>query len=83
MPVSFLEASAYKCAILSSNNPDGFAENFGYHTKDGNYEEGLRLLLQNDRWRESGIKGYEYVKETHELNRVIDRHVEMYKEIVE
>lgn len=83
LPISFLEASAYKCAILSSNNPDDFAENFGYYAKSEDYEKGLRLLLQNDEWRERGIKGYEYVKETHELGRVIDQHIKLYKEIVE
>ena len=83
LPVSFLEAAAYKCAILSSNNPDSFAENFGYYTKDENYENGLHTILQDDLWRERGMRGYEYVKETHELNRVIDQHANLYKEIVE
>ena len=83
LPISFLEASASKCAILSSNNPDGFAEKFGHHATDENYEKGLRLLLKDDMWREKGVKGYEYVKETHELSRVIDQHAKMYKEIVE
>ncbi|MDI6847559.1 MAG: glycosyltransferase [Candidatus Bathyarchaeia archaeon] len=29
LPVSFLEACAHKCAILSTQNPDDFAANFG------------------------------------------------------
>ncbi|UCD46102.1 MAG: glycosyltransferase, partial [Candidatus Bathyarchaeota archaeon] len=31
LPVSFLEAGAHGCAILSFHDPDGFASNFGYH----------------------------------------------------
>ena len=30
LPVSFLEAAAHHCAILSPNDPDGFTRNFGY-----------------------------------------------------
>ena len=54
LPAAFLEAAAYKCAILSSNNPDGFAENFGYHVKDDNYTLGLKCLLENNQWKSQG-----------------------------
>jgi glycosyltransferase involved in cell wall biosynthesis len=83
LPVSFLEAAAYKCAILSSNNPDDFAGNFGYHVQDEDFAGGLRFLLRDEVWREKGAKGHGYVKETHELGRVIDQHVKVYKELVE
>ena len=79
LPVSFLEATANKCAILSSNNPDDFARSFGYHVTDGDFAKGLKFLLENDRWKERGELGYKYVKKVHELNHVIDMHVETYK----
>lgn len=82
LPVAFLEATAFKCAILSSNNPDGFAENFGYHVKNNDYATGLKFLLDNDRWWERGEIGYEYVKETHELNKVIDLHISVHEKIL-
>jgi glycosyltransferase involved in cell wall biosynthesis len=78
LPVAFLEAAAFRCALLSGNNPDGFAENFGYHVHDGNYAAGLDFLLGSDRWRERGARGYEYVKKTHELDKVIDQHIDIY-----
>ena len=78
LPMSFLEAAAYKCAILSPNNPDNFVENFGYHVKEGDYATGLLYLLNQSRWEERGEKGYKYVKRTHELNKVIREYISMY-----
>lgn len=83
LPISFLEAAAHKCAILSSNNPDDVAKNFGYHVTSEDYTKGLKSLLENDAWKEKGERGYQYVKETHELSKVIDQHAKMYKEMVE
>jgi glycosyltransferase involved in cell wall biosynthesis len=78
LPVSFLEAAAYGCAIVSCNDPDGFASEFGYHATQDDFAEGLEHLLTADTWREKGALGQEYVRETHELSRVIDRHLEAY-----
>jgi glycosyltransferase involved in cell wall biosynthesis len=83
LPVSFLEAAAHKCVILSSNNPDGFAENFGYYVTNGDYAEGLAFLLKDGAWKERGEKGYRYVKETHQLNRVINLHMKTYEELLD
>jgi glycosyltransferase involved in cell wall biosynthesis len=59
LPVTFLEASAHKCAILSYCNPDGFASNFGFWAQKGDlddFEQGLRFLLQNNEWKNRGRK---------------------------
>jgi len=82
LPVSFLEACAFKCAILSQENPDNFARDFGYHVKDSDYPSGLKFLLENNRWIERGRKGYEYVKETHELNKVVNQHIAIYEKLL-
>lgn len=85
LPVSYLEACAHKCAILSHENPDDFAKNFGYHAEVGNLEDfigGLRWLLETDRWRGLGEKGWEYVNEIHEFNKVIDKHIEVFEEVL-
>ncbi len=79
LPVSFLEAAAHRCAILSPHDPDGFATRFGYHAAAGDYVEGLSWLLEGDRWRERGERGYRYVSAVHEKKRAIDRHVEVYE----
>ena len=60
-PVSFLEAAAHSCAILSPHDPEGFASRFGYHVEDGDLDAGLRFLLASDRWRRKGEEGYAYV----------------------
>jgi glycosyltransferase involved in cell wall biosynthesis len=82
LPVSFLEAAAHKCAILSSNNPDNFASNFGYYVTDGEFDKGLRYLLSDDTWREKGEKGYCYVKEVHELEKVTEQHLDIYEKLL-
>ena len=81
LPVSFLEAAAHGCAILSPHDPDGFASMFGFHVRDG-YEEGLEWLLRDDNWRINGERGRRYVSEHHEHGSVIDRHLEVYEDLL-
>ena len=84
-PVSYLEACAHKCAILSHVNADSFAENFGCWAKELSIEDfsnGLHLLLEKNRWRKLGERGYEYVKGVHESSKVIDEHIKIYREIL-
>jgi glycosyltransferase involved in cell wall biosynthesis len=81
LPVSYLEAAAHRCAILSHCNADEFASTFGYHAREGNLEDyvsGLAFLLEDSRWRALGEKGYEYVLNTHEYENVIGQHIAAY-----
>lgn len=84
LPAAFLEAAAHKCAILSGvkPDPDDFAKNFGHHVQDDNFTAGLQFLLENNRWKQLGEKGYAYVKKTHELSIVVDKHIKMYKSLI-
>lgn len=85
LPVSYFEASAHKCAILSHCNADDFASKFGYWAQKGDIEDfacGLEFLLENDRWRELGELGYEYIRQTHEFNRVIEQHIGVYQKVL-
>jgi glycosyltransferase involved in cell wall biosynthesis len=79
LPVTFLEAASYRCAIVSQVDPDEFASRFGYHAEAGDFEAGLRTLIENDAWRARGEAAYDYVRETHALDVVIDRHLEAYR----
>ena len=79
LPVSFLEASAHGCAILSFHNPDGFSSRFGHYVSNGNLDSGLKHLLDGDAWREKGREGYAYVSEVHETGRAIDMHIAAYE----
>jgi glycosyltransferase involved in cell wall biosynthesis len=82
LPNSFLEALAYKCAVLSSVNPENIVQNFGYYAKHKDFIKGLQFLLENNNWKEKGEKGQKYVLENYELNKTIDKHVEIYNEIL-
>jgi glycosyltransferase involved in cell wall biosynthesis len=82
LPVSFLEAAAHGCAILSFHDPDGFASRFGHHVRDGDLESGLRALLEGDSWREKGEAGRAYISEVHEVCAVTDMHIEAYRALL-
>jgi len=79
LPIAMLEGLAHKCALLSSVNPDGLTERFGYWAKKDDFEEGLKWLLENDRWRRLGEEGYKYVRENHDIKKVIDKLVNLLK----
>jgi glycosyltransferase involved in cell wall biosynthesis len=77
---SLLEAASYKCALLAGRAcRNGFAENFGYCALDGDFEKGLRWLLEENRWRELGEKGYAHVNAEYRTDLVIDRYVQIYE----
>jgi glycosyltransferase involved in cell wall biosynthesis len=82
LPNTYMEAAGHRCAILSAVDPDGFASNFGHHARDGDFESGLRTLFANDRWRLQGEAGFNYVNETYEVGKAIDRQVALYEEVL-
>jgi glycosyltransferase involved in cell wall biosynthesis len=85
LPVSYLEACAHKCAILSHGNADSFPEKFGYFAKEGeldDFDKGLEYLVKDNRWEELGEKGFQYVKDTFENNKVIDEHIKIYNNLL-
>ena len=83
LPITFLEAAAYKTAILSCLNPDNFVSRFGLYVPDENFEGGLQKLLKDELWKEKGEKGYEYVKKVHDTNVVIERFVKICQSLIE
>jgi len=83
LPIVFLEALAHKTAIISHVNPDNFSTRFGYYAKNGDFESGLKYLLQNDLWEKKGREGYAYVSKVHDAHRVIDQYIAVYKNLLE
>jgi glycosyltransferase involved in cell wall biosynthesis len=83
LPNSLLEAAAHRCAILSAVDPDDFASRFGFYVQSGDFETGLRFLVEHDRWRERGIAGWRYVADTFETSRAIESHLEAYGDLVD
>ena len=84
-PCSFLEGAAHKCAIMSAETQDHFSKLFGYYVENGfnNYKIGLKTLIDHDSWIHKGNEGYKYVKKYHEKNIVINRHINIYKNLTE
>ena len=80
LPTSFLEALANRCALLSSVDPGGVTQRFGHCVRNDDFTTGLAVLLENDAWREKGAAGWEYVRESFEIESVIDRHLQVYRQ---
>ena len=83
LPISFLESLAHETAILSGENPDGLTSTYGHHVTDGDYDRGLRALLEGEAWRDKGRRGRRLMEEVYEVNKVVDRHVEIYRSLLE
>jgi len=81
LPQAFIESSAYRCAILAGVNPDNYTANYGYYVENDDFESGLAWLLQNNRWREKGEAGFTHVKETREINSVVERRIAAYEKL--
>jgi len=82
LPVSYLEAAAHNCVIISSIDADSFASRFGFHVDNDNYTRAIEKLLEGG-WEEKGGAGHEYVKEVHETRKVINLHRSIYKRLLE
>ena len=82
MPNSFLEAAAHQCAILAGVDPDGFASRFGYHAEQDDFADGLRFLLDQDRWRERGRLAASHIRSVFEIGRAVDLHLEAYEQLL-
>jgi glycosyltransferase involved in cell wall biosynthesis len=82
LPVSFQEALAHRCALLSSVDPDGLTSRFGRHVTDGDFEAGLQALLEHDRWRDLGRAGFSYISQSYERERALDVHESIYNQLV-
>jgi glycosyltransferase involved in cell wall biosynthesis len=83
LPIAMLEALAHKCALLSSVNPDGLTERFGYWVRRDDFAEGLKWLLEDDRWRRLGEGGHRHVKESCNVETVISSLTRLVKVLVE
>jgi glycosyltransferase involved in cell wall biosynthesis len=79
LPLTFIEAAANGCAILSACNPDGYASNFGHHVTDGDFARGLELLLANDKWRMAGARAQAHANREHVSGPAIERQLSVYE----
>jgi glycosyltransferase involved in cell wall biosynthesis len=82
LPTTFIEATGNGCAILSETNPDQFASEFGYHAVNGEFDLGLKFLLEENRWRTLGQKGRNYSMQHYGVSESLRQHIEIYKNII-
>jgi glycosyltransferase involved in cell wall biosynthesis len=86
LPVSFLEAMAHGCALLSTRNPDSYTEKFGYYDPSATAHgllNGLQSLIKDDSWKSKGKLAYDFVKENHTTETEVNRHIQLYKRMIE
>lgn len=81
LPISFIEACASRCAILSSLNPDEFTSRFGFLVENNDFSKGLKSLLEKDLWREVAEKGFLHVHHEFSVESTLHQHIEIYKMI--
>lgn len=81
-PLTFFEAAGRGCAILSFVNPDEFASNFGYWAEYEDFDNGLKYLIEGDKWRMHGKKGYEYVREHYRYDVAANAHLDLYSKLL-
>lgn len=82
MPVSYLEALSYECALLSSVEANDLVGRFGRVTPDDDFASALTWLLENDRWRELGRRGRMQVQGTFAFDKAIDATMDAYQELI-
>ncbi|MBI1877050.1 MAG: glycosyltransferase family 4 protein [Chloroflexi bacterium] len=78
LPLTFLEAAAYGCAILSSVNPDQFATRFGRQVQNDDFALSLQTLLTEEPL-EKGRQAHNYVKEIYENSKALAAHITEYQ----
>jgi len=86
LPVTYLEAGAHRCPVLSHGNADDFARKFGYWARKGDladFTEGLQWLLHGGRWQDAGEKAHAYVQSTHGYDAVVDIHMRTYEDLLQ
>ena len=82
LPVSFLEALAHKTPIISGENPDNLTRYHGYHVVSDDYDSALRKMIEDPNRARKGEDGRKLVKEVYSLDKVVDRHIDVYERIL-
>lgn len=78
LPLSFLEAAAQGCAVVSAVNPDGFATRFGAPVRDGDFARALRAFMQQSPL-EKGREAHRWVKDVYATSKALAAHRLVYQ----
>jgi len=82
LPNAMLEALSHRCALLSAVDVSGVAARFGYHAADGDFESGLGWLLGDGRWKDRGQRGFEFVCQHFNSDKVVTQHLAIYEQVL-
>lgn len=82
LPVSFLEAMKTKTCLVASVDPDQYTTNFGIKVQYNNYGEAIREALNNKLYMEKGERGFSHLTQVHEISKVMDKHLDIYRSLV-
>lgn len=78
LPVSFLEAMRSKTCIVSSVDPDNYATDFGIKVKENDFTNAIKKSMEDEIYIKKGEKGFKHLNETHEITKVMNRHLDIY-----
>lgn len=83
LPISFMEAAGYGCAIVSAVDPDGFASRFGVPVADDDFEKALAGFLADvGAVREAGNAARGYIQSLYESSKATDTHIQAYRSLI-
>lgn len=85
MPITFLEALAEGTPIVSYVDPDGYVTKFGIKT-DYNIDafvSSIETAISERLYENIGCMEREYALKEHDVNIVMDKHIQLYKQILE
>lgn len=83
LPISFLEAGAHGCSIVSSVDPDNYASRFGAFVRDGNFKDSISALISSEECFVLGRRAHEHMEKFHETGRVMEEHVKAMDRLLE
>ena len=83
LPVSFLEALAHEAPVISGEDPDGLTSRYGYLVRGGDYGSAVRRMLSDPDRLRKGAEGRRYVRRAHDVDRVADLHLRVYRRHLE
>jgi glycosyltransferase involved in cell wall biosynthesis len=80
LPLTFQEAAAFGCAIISGLDPDGFASRFGIYVKNNDFQRALQYLSDHpEEILERGELGRAYIRAHYEHDLATDLHLKIYE----
>jgi glycosyltransferase involved in cell wall biosynthesis len=80
LALTFLEAAAHGCALLSGIDPDQWVSRFGQQVQNDDFASGLRALMA-DSPIDKGRAAYECLKSSmHEHSRALAEHIRWYRQ---